>query len=252
MPKIFFSYASEDFQIVDSVLKELISKFPDYEPWMDRYEIVGGESLLAKIAEGMDAAIKFFIFLSPVSIHKPWVKLELRRAIIREVQGIDPNFIVPIKIGDLQHLPAFLEDKYYIDLSQLQKAEWLARIDAAIKGMAKGPSRDGTPNVDISILPSHEGNNFARIVFSVRAWEEEFSYGVDTKEDMIEVGIEGGGIFTMVETFREPRNFYTKFASPTIRPGRPLTLRVRFAEGISGVDAVENIVIWQPSVSGFQ
>jgi hypothetical protein len=71
----------------------------------------------------MNEAEKFFIFLSPMSVNKPWVQRELRRALMREISGVDPQFIVPIKLGELDRLPAFLEDKLYIDLGRLTRED---------------------------------------------------------------------------------------------------------------------------------
>ncbi len=60
MPKVFFSFASEDERTVDQVYRRVMECFPDIKPWMYKYEIVGGDDLIEKIAAGMDAADKFF------------------------------------------------------------------------------------------------------------------------------------------------------------------------------------------------
>lgn len=73
---------------------------------MDKYEIVGGDSLIKNIAEGMDQADKFFVFLSPTAVTKVWVQRELRRALMREIESVEANYIVPVKIGELKRMPA--------------------------------------------------------------------------------------------------------------------------------------------------
>ena len=76
MAKAFFSYAHEDQETVEIIHAALAAEYPDHAVWVNKYEIVAGESLLEKIAEGIDEAEKFFVFLSKVSITKPWVKRE--------------------------------------------------------------------------------------------------------------------------------------------------------------------------------
>src|SRR3954447_648766 len=149
MPKVFFSHASEDKGVVEAVYAEFVAAHPEHEPWVDMYKIVGGDSLLDKIARGMDESEKFFLFLSTVSVTKPWVKAELRRALMREIDGIEPGYIVPVKIGDLDAVPAWLEDKLYIDLGRLTKDEWLAQFNAAITGTPVGPpGSSGSSNIE--------------------------------------------------------------------------------------------------------
>jgi hypothetical protein len=242
MAKIFFSHASEDKMIVEAIYGEFVARYPEHEPWVDKYEIVGGDSLIAKIAEGMDAADKFFIFLSPVAVTKPWVQRELRRALTREINGIDPNFIVPVKIGDLDVLPPFLEEKFYIDIPRLTKPEWLAHFDAAItgQGMKPGPAT-GSPNVEIA-LSYGESQNVARVTFSAKAWSEPFAWGILTSEDILRGYVEDGGIFMRLRKREEPRLFALMFDTPELRPGRPITLKLHFASGVDGVQAVTKIL----------
>jgi hypothetical protein len=111
MARIFFSHASEGKPLVEAVYSEFVDAHPDHKPWVDRYEIAAGQNLIDKITEGMDRAEKFFIFLSPESVEKPWVKRELHRALMREIDGVDPDFIVPVKIGGLEQVPPFLEQR---------------------------------------------------------------------------------------------------------------------------------------------
>src|SRR5438105_990717 len=97
--RVFFSHASEDKPVVEQVHRRVADAFPDVKGWLDTYEIVGGNDLVEKIAAGIDEADKFLIFLSQRSIEKPWVKAELRKALMAEIQGVKPEFIVPVKVG---------------------------------------------------------------------------------------------------------------------------------------------------------
>lgn len=116
MKRVFFSHASEDKAIVEQVYLRITTKYPEIKGWIDKYEIVGGDDLIEKIASGIDESDKFLIFISKNSINKSWVRTELKKALMKEISGINPNFIVPIKLGHIDTFPSFLESKLYIDL----------------------------------------------------------------------------------------------------------------------------------------
>lgn len=244
MTRIFFSHASEDKSIIEAIYGEFVTAYPEHELWVDKYEIVGGDSLITKIADGMDQADKFFIFLSPISVSKPWVQRELRRALMREIEGVDPNYIVPVKIGDLDKLPPFLEDKLYIDITRMQKQEWLAQFDAAINGEQKKPVA-GTGNIDV-IAEYADRPNIARITFTARAWAEEFSWGVVTAEDIEAADVQGSAVVISAARLHEPRFYAQKVEKPELRPGQPVTLFVHFQEGVDALAAIKGVQRWEP------
>lgn len=61
----FFCHASEDAPIVDRVYQSFVTRYPQYSAWLDKYEIVGGNSLIEKIGDAVHSADKFFIFCRP-------------------------------------------------------------------------------------------------------------------------------------------------------------------------------------------
>lgn len=42
-----------------------------------------------------------------------------------EIQGIKPDFVVPVKLGATSTFPGFIESKRYIDLEALTEEEFL-------------------------------------------------------------------------------------------------------------------------------
>jgi hypothetical protein len=255
MPKVFFSYAYEDRDVVEAVYTAVAKDYPQHEPWMDKYEIVAGQSLLDKIADGMDAAEKFFVFLSAVSIARPWVKRELQRALMREIDGVDPDYIVPVKLADVVRVPAFLEGKRYIDLARLRREEWLNEFDAAIRGAPTSRvGAESAENVEVRIEPGPEGPHVAHLHFHATMWAEEFSFVVQTKEDLaplpdgpaVIMELLVGSSFALTKPrFRAgPRFTALGFEAPDLRPGRPICMRLRFAPGVDAVTAVESISAW--------
>ena len=81
--KIFISHASEDHKFVFELgkrlkkdLKELVDVF------IDDWEIRVGDSIVDKINKALEKADFFIIVLSPSSIKKRWVQMELEAAIV--------------------------------------------------------------------------------------------------------------------------------------------------------------------------
>lgn len=55
--------------------------------WIDDAEIRVGDSLLAKIEQGINGADYLAVVLSPNSIQSSWVQRELRVAVTQEILG---------------------------------------------------------------------------------------------------------------------------------------------------------------------
>ncbi len=225
----------------------LAAEYPDHAVWVNKYEIVAGESLLEKIAEGIDEAEKFFVFLSKVSITKPWVKREYALAIMDEIEGIRPDFIAPVLLENIGRVPRFLEDKLYIDLPGMTQKEWMAAFDAAITGTPAQPDGLDDDNLSVGVERGREGEHVALVHFQPRAWAEEFSFAVETSEDMVEPADTGpGGIIEMLDfgdatsvglSLQSPRPFRTKrlsalAANEDVKAGERVTFRVEFPTGV--------------------
>lgn len=127
---VFLSHSHSDKDIVRAVglrLQRLGVKV-----WIDEGEIKAGDSLIQKISEGIADAKYVLAFISKTSISAPWVQRELSIAITREIKG-KLHKVVPIILEDVD-IPAFLEDKLYIDIrggkfSQDQFNKLLSAVD---------------------------------------------------------------------------------------------------------------------------
>jgi hypothetical protein len=82
---------------------------------VDEAEIDIGDSLIAKIAEGMKACRYIGVVLSPRSINAPWVQKELDVAINREISAGEV-VVLPI-LYEKCELPSFLKGKLYADFT---------------------------------------------------------------------------------------------------------------------------------------
>lgn len=251
MSRSFFSNASEDKASVDLVYQEVREAMPEHAPWLDRYQIVGGEDLLSRIASGMDEAEKFFIFLSPISVTKAWVQAELRRAIVRDIKDVNADYVVPVIIGDVDP-PAFLEHKRYIDLRRLSREEMIAEFRAAIEGRAAAP-KEPLANVRHSVIVRPELPNVAYVVFEAVAYAVPFSFGVDTAADIIEIGAgrfpDAAGAYSNTRKFHERRSAAASVGDPMIQVGRPMALRVDFDRGVDASTAIVQVWAWKDTAT---
>ncbi len=82
----------------------------------DEAEIEIGDSLIAKIEEGMKETRYIGVVLSSKSIKAPWVKKELDVAMNREIAGGEV-VVLPL-LYEKCDLPAFLKGKLYADFTQ--------------------------------------------------------------------------------------------------------------------------------------
>ena len=98
-PKVFVSHASEDKErFVLDFAKKLRSVGID--AWLDKWEMLPGDSLVDKIfEEGIKEADSFIVVLSINSINKPWVREELNTAKVKRIS--DKTKIIPIVLDNV-------------------------------------------------------------------------------------------------------------------------------------------------------
>ena len=84
--------------------------------WLDEAEINIGDSLVAKIEQGMKLSRYIAVVLSRKSIDAPWVKKELEVAMNREIASGEV-VVLPLLYEECE-LPEFLKGKLYADFSK--------------------------------------------------------------------------------------------------------------------------------------
>ena len=112
---VFLCHASED---KPGVARPLYTHLEScgVRCWLDEAEIAWGESILAKIQEGMSRARFVLVVLSPQFLQKPWPQKELRSALTLEIEA-GRSIVLPLLVGDPQILLAslpFLKEKRYL------------------------------------------------------------------------------------------------------------------------------------------
>jgi len=106
VPTAFLSHASEDkADFAEPLGRELASL--GIRPWLDKWEIRPGDSLVKKLFdEGVDAADAVIVVVSQYSAGKPWVRAELDAAMVRRIT--ENTRLIPIRL-DGADMPAPLQ-----------------------------------------------------------------------------------------------------------------------------------------------
>ncbi|GAA0430362.1 toll/interleukin-1 receptor domain-containing protein [Massilia aurea] len=117
---IFLSHTSADKPFVRQLRKDLLERGVP-KAWLDEAEIEIGDSLIAKIEEGMKQTRYIGVVLSAKSVNAPWVKKELEIAMNREIASGEV-VVLPL-VYEKCPLPGFLEGKLYGDFSDPDEYE---------------------------------------------------------------------------------------------------------------------------------
>lgn len=98
-PRVFVSHATEDKErFVIAFGTEL--RAVGVDAWVDKWEMVPGDSLVRKIfEEGLENASAVIVVLSRVSITKPWVREELDAAVVKRINT--GSKLIPVVLDDL-------------------------------------------------------------------------------------------------------------------------------------------------------
>lgn len=259
MTRVFFSHATEDKPVVRQVMREVVEAFPNLEPWIDEFEIVSGQSLLAKIGDGMDKSDKFLIFLSPTSITKPWVLAELRDALTLDIQGIKPDFVVPVIIDELSTLPPFLRDKKHIDITRLSREQWLSEIKACIEGRFAEKAVESEPNFHVRLERHALRMNLGAFVFYTDFWAERVAFEIVTLAPILahETKWRTGGFNAGYREHKsslraaDDSRFYLRYArqGEMLAPKEEFELRYRMPPGVDSFEAFVSFARWDGSGS---
>jgi hypothetical protein len=117
---IFLSHTGVDKPFVRRLRKDLLAHGVE-RVWLDEAEIDIGDSLIAKIEEGMKLSRYIGVVLSRKSIDAPWVKKELDVAMNREIASGEV-VVLPL-LNEECELPEFLKGKLYADFSKPEDYE---------------------------------------------------------------------------------------------------------------------------------
>lgn len=188
-PRVFVSHASEDkARFVTSFAERLRQNGID--AWLDRWEMLPGDSLVDKIfEEGLKEAKAVVVILSKFSVDKPWVREELNAAVVKRINT--GSKLIPVVIDDCE-VPEVLKSTLWervVDLGSYESS--LDRIVAAIYGATDKPPLGSPPAYTKSFVASIGGlNNIDSVVLKL-ACDHALATGGDFVDPMTVYCTEG-------------------------------------------------------------
>ena len=81
--------------------------------WLDEQQILVGDSIPEKIAQGLAESDFFILVVSHNSVASGWVKKELSTALVQEIERRKVT-VFPVKLDDAP-MPTTIADKLYAD-----------------------------------------------------------------------------------------------------------------------------------------
>jgi hypothetical protein len=143
-PRAFVSHSTQDHLFVEKFAADLRTNGVDV--WFSKWEIKAGDSIRAKIEEGLDGCEYFIIVLSKNSMNGPWVHKELDAATVRNIGG-NVRKIIPVRIEDCGDLPPGLASLCWEDFSNQPYDAAVKRVLESIFDIDLKP-RIGSPPTD--------------------------------------------------------------------------------------------------------
>lgn len=100
-----------------------------YRPWLDEWEILGGESIPSRISEGLEEADFVLVVMSKSSTSSQWVENEWQAKYWKEISARQV-FIVPLLLDDCS-IPTLLAPKKYIDF----RGDYAEALEVLVKSL---------------------------------------------------------------------------------------------------------------------
>jgi hypothetical protein len=141
-PDLFLSYSSRDRAIVRKVAEDLA--LCQVDVWLDSWELQPGDSIGGVIAQALAKTRYVAVVLGDNFADSGWAERELKQALARERRG-EQSHVIPVVCGAAA-IPAFLEDKLYVDL-RTDYCPGIVRLSALVHGIGKQRIEDAIATI---------------------------------------------------------------------------------------------------------
>jgi hypothetical protein len=131
--KIFLSHASADKEFVRALAVDLSEL--GHTPWLDDWEILGGESIPSRIASGITESSFAIVVLSGNAVQSQWVENEWQAKYWEEIKTREIG-VIPVLLSDCE-IPVLLRPKKYIDF----RSDYTAGLESLARTLSGYLSR---------------------------------------------------------------------------------------------------------------
>jgi len=182
--QVFLSHRSSDKDVVEPIGAFLSKR--GLTVWLDAWSMTPGDSLIAKIGEGIESSDRLVVFLSPDSVESKWVRQEVATGLVMELaedRGLGEKFVVPALLVPCK-VPIMLRDKLYANFTNKSFDAACEELFAGITSTPKGATDSRFDNriIRVHLVPADANGRHALVVeFAVRISPTEgLCVGVDT------------------------------------------------------------------------
>lgn len=125
LPRVFISHSHHDKSFVRRLVGDL--RNANLHVWLDEQELAPGDSVIAKVSQGLKDTDYLVAVLSRSSMQSKWVQAEVNAVLNDQLSGIGVA-VLPVLIEDVD-IPPLLRDRLYADF----RVEYKQGLDALIR-----------------------------------------------------------------------------------------------------------------------
>lgn len=187
-PRAFLSYAFEDSNVAQKIAEALQAN--GIETWWAEWCIMAGDSLRQKIEEGLGECTHFIVLLTPTSLKKPWVNLEIDAGLIRKLSA--KCRFIPLRLGlPVSSLPPLLSGMLSPEVTGVEAD--ISQLVSDIYGLSRRPPL-GQPPEAVVQARIHQSPYSAAAMLVARILVDRSATGMlfDPRMSRNEVQIETG------------------------------------------------------------
>jgi hypothetical protein len=130
---VFLSHSSRDKTFVRQLAEDL--RFLEVDSWLDVWELQVGDSLYDTLSAAIERSRFVGVVLGDNYGDSTWSRDELKQALSRE-RRVGAGIVLPLLCGSLR-LPAFLEDRVYLDFRGEQYFPGLCRLAGLVHNVTR-------------------------------------------------------------------------------------------------------------------
>ncbi|MEQ1638521.1 MAG: toll/interleukin-1 receptor domain-containing protein [Methylococcales bacterium] len=195
--QVFLSHTTADKDVVEAIGSFLTKR--GLTVWIDSWRMTAGDSLVAKIGEGIELSDRLVVCLTPTSVESNWVKKEVATGLVMELaedKGLGEKFVAPALLIPCK-VPIMLRDKLYANFTN--KA-FDAACEELLAGLTNTPSGPKDARLENRIVRFHKvpPSGSAKYAFVV-----EFAIRI-SPTDGLHIGIDFGVPYTTITEWFAP------------------------------------------------